>query len=297
MLSKYESEHPILNHQDLSEALCWCIRAKNASSLKKVFAPEVLVLGKHTRLPGVVRSDELLPAHLLVGSETAQGIAFRRQLAFRETARRAIFHADNDESLRRACAMLRRSRPGSQQYLPGGWVMIWRQGKGNVPSSWAGPMKVVVHENSHTIWTTMACKLYRCAPEHVRPVTTHETQSIPINHNEPSVSQIANQLQQTISQGITRAITTPVEIPFNLEVAPAQEQITGNSSEAQPDGEPDIPSHQSTHSTSSNPIPDAHNPEPYEITIPLTLKPPSRETLLLTRQFRMTQRMTSCAMV
>ena len=259
MLSKYESEHPIQNHHDLSEALFWCIRAKNASSLKKGYAPEVLVLGKHTRLPGAVCSDEMLPAHLLMDSETSHGIAFRKQLAYRETARRAFFHADNDASLRRA--MLRRSRPGGQQYLPGEWVMIWKQGKGALPGSWTGPMKVVVHENSQTIWTTMACKLYRCAPEHVRPVTAQETQNIPLGRNEPSVSQIASQLQHTISQGITRAINMPVEIPIQLEPTHSNASPPEDQSEGQPDGEPEIPSHQSTQSTFSHtPNPD-NNPE------------------------------------
>lgn len=69
----------------------------------------------------------MLPAHFLADAETAQGIAFRRQLAMRETARLAFFQADNDASLRRA--MLRRSRPGNRQYEPGEWVMTWRQGK------------------------------------------------------------------------------------------------------------------------------------------------------------------------
>ena len=84
--------------------------------------------------------------------------------------------------------------------------MIWKPGRGTIPGQWTGPMKVVVHENTQTIWTTMASKLYRCAPEHVRPVTAHEARNIPLDHQEPSVSQIAAQLQKTISQGITRAI-------------------------------------------------------------------------------------------
>ena len=37
MLTKFESDHPITPYQDLSQALYWCIRAKNASSLKKGF--------------------------------------------------------------------------------------------------------------------------------------------------------------------------------------------------------------------------------------------------------------------
>jgi hypothetical protein len=119
MLSRFETEHPITQTQDFCQALYWCIRAKNANSLKGGYAPEVLVLGKHTRIPGSVCSDEMLPAHLLAESETSQGIAFRRQLAFRESARHAFVHADNDASLRRS--MLRRSRPGGKSYLPGEW--------------------------------------------------------------------------------------------------------------------------------------------------------------------------------
>ena len=89
MLSKYEAEHPINNYADLNEALWWCIQAKNACSLRRGYAPEVLVLGKHTRVPGAISSDELMPAHLLAESETAHGVAFRKQLACREAARRA----------------------------------------------------------------------------------------------------------------------------------------------------------------------------------------------------------------
>ena len=96
-------------------------------SLKRGYAPEVHVLGKHTRLPGAVCSDELLPAHMLSESETAQGLAFKRQLDCRECARHAFIQADNDAALRRA--MLRRSRPGDQQYSPGEWVMCGDQGR------------------------------------------------------------------------------------------------------------------------------------------------------------------------
>ena len=36
------------------------------------------------------------------------------------------------------------------------WVMVWKQGNGALPGHWIGPMKVVVHENNKTVWTTMA---------------------------------------------------------------------------------------------------------------------------------------------
>ena len=260
MLTKYESEQDINNYHELSQALFWCTQAKNASSLKRGYAPEVLVLGKHTRLPGAVCSDELLPAHLLAESESAQGVAFRRQLACRETARRAFIHADNDAALRRA--MLRRSRPGQTPYSPGEWVMCWRQGKGAQEGFWAGPMKVVIHENAQTIWTTQASRLYRCATEHVRPVSAHEARGIPIPNKEPSVSIIAQQLPSIQSQGITRAIEiSPSIIPIE-PVIPVNNPENENQSEAQPDGEPEASTHRSQPSTSSHvPLEISNNPE------------------------------------
>lgn len=262
MLTKFESEHPISQYHDLSQALFWCIRAKNACSLKKGFAPEVLVLGKQTRLPGAVCSDEMLPAHFLADADTAQGIAFRRQLASREAARLAFYQADNDASLRRA--MLRRSRPGGQSYMPGEWVMTWKQGKGAQPGHWLGPMKVVVHENAQTIWTTLACKLHRCAPEHVRPVTANEAREIPLHSKEPSVSSIAQQLTQIQSQGITQAINLPEEIPIeNLPSMPdTRNPQIQPPSDGQPGNEPEIPSSHTTPSHSNNSPVDENNLEP-----------------------------------
>lgn len=261
MLTKFEGDHDIKQYQDLSQALYWCVRAKNASSLKKGYSPEMLVLGKQTRMPGAVCSDEMLPAHFLADADTAQGIAFRRQLAMRESARLAFFQADNDASLRRA--MLRRSRPGNRRYEPGEWVMTWRQGKGANPGHWVGPMKIVVHENAQTIWTTLGCKLYRCAPEHVRPVTANEAREIPIHSNEPSISTIAQQLSQLQSQGITRAIDLPDAIPIEPNLTPqtsTNPRITTDS-EDQPDDEPEAPSQQSPNSSQPNETPNAHNPD------------------------------------
>jgi transposase InsO family protein len=48
MLTKFECEHPITQTSKLPQALYWCIRAKNATSLKKGYAPEVLGLRKRT---------------------------------------------------------------------------------------------------------------------------------------------------------------------------------------------------------------------------------------------------------
>ena len=283
MLDRFDKEHPIETYQDLHQSLWWCIQAKNSSSLRKGYAPEVLVLGKHTRLPGAVSSDDLLPAHLLAESGSAHGILFRKQLEYRECARRAFHHADNDAALRKA--VLRRSHPMRQDYLPGEWVMIWRDGKGALPGQWLGPMKVVVHENAQTIWTTMSSKLFRVAPEHIRPVSAAETHKIRVLPNEPSVSRIAQQIQGVVGQGVTQTVANegnppPDNLPpqGHEDTSPQEEVTPGQenqgSSEGQPDDEPGVQSHASMPSTDSNNLSgnlSEHDPvamEPPNIPIP-----------------------------
>ena len=273
MLTKFNSEHEVLNYGDLQKALWWCIQAKNACSLKGGFAPEVLVLGKHTRLPGSVSSDNLLPAHLLAESEHAQGIKFRQQLAYRETARRAFHSADNDSALRRA--MLRRSHPHRGVYQPGEWVMAWKEGHGQVQGFWQGPMKVVVHENQQTIWVTMSSKLYRCAPEHVRPVTAEEAKGILQRPSEPSISEIAQQLPSEVSGTVTRYVDLgmPVPMQFPHPNTPVTEepnfQNSNASQEEQPDNEPEIPSSSNSEQAGAPaeepPVPD----DPKDIPVPI----------------------------
>ena len=254
MLDKFDIEHPIENYQDLQRALFWCVQAKNANSLRKGYAPEVLVLGKHTRMPGSICSDELLPAHLLAESETSNGVSFRRQLAFRESARKAFFSADNDQALRKA--FLRRSHPLQRQYSPGEWVMVWREGKGGYQGFWQGPMRVVVHESAQIVWTTMASKLFRTSPELIRPVTAMEARNITTPPGDTGISKIAQQLDAVRNQGVTQAIDlSPIPNPaVGSETTPQTQQAIGppeepanipsseHLSESQPDDEPQAPS-------------------------------------------------------
>ena len=254
MLSKYEKEHTINSYHELKQGLWWCVQAKNAYSIRKGYAPETLVLGKQTRLPGFNCSDELLPAHMLADSETAQGVQFRLQLARRESARRAFVHVDHDAALRRS--ILRKSQGVNRKYIPGEWVMVWRQGRG-AADQWTGPMKVVVHENAQTVWTTMATKLYRAAPEHIRPVSAMEAKSIVILPNEPSVSTIAQQIPfhntehqtpQSAHNPSPDVTLPPVNNPpNNITPGPLDQDIINNpdsQSEIQPDAEPGAPGSQ-----------------------------------------------------
>lgn len=129
--------------------------------------------------------------------------------------------------------------------------MIWREGKGDYPGSWQGPMRVVVHENQQTIWTTAQSKLYRVAPEHVRPVTAVEAQGIQVSSQDNPISVIAQQLSSVRNQGVTQAHhqegpsgpvmeeTQPIPnappIDNSVEVPPSV-------SDVQPDDEPGAPS-------------------------------------------------------
>ena len=254
MLSKFDLENPINTYQELQRSLWFCVQAKNSCGLRKGFAPEVLVLGKQTRLPGSVSSDHLLPAHLLADSECAVGLKFRQQLTFRECARRAYHSADNDAALRRA--VLRRSNPVRGSYRTGEWVMVWKQGNGALPGQWLGPMKVVVHENNKTIWTTMASKLYRCAPEHVRPVSAQEAQSIILTPGDQSTSEIAKHLGNIQGQGVTQAIdlqTTPSTLESPPESQNPNPIITETTEENVQSPGPTTPEGQVPSSTSLQP--------------------------------------------
>ena len=251
MLSKYDLEHPIGDAHDLQVALAQCTQAKNALSIRRGFAPEVLVLGKQTRLPGSVCSDSQLPAHALADAEHCHGLVFRQQLARREAARRAYHMADNDAVLRRA--ILRRTRPARQWYRPGEWVMVWKSG---LNEGWRGPMKVVIHENAQTVWITQNCKLYRHAPEHIRPVTALESRDIPStevfqplpriegveeNRVEPRDRMDTQDNIPSTSNGLTQANSPEPEVQAPSEGEPSSEPHPGISTTGSEDGILDPP--------------------------------------------------------
>lgn len=269
MLQKIDCEYPIVSYSHLQRCLWHVMQAKNACSIRKGYSPEMLVFGKSTRLPGSLCGDDQLPAHCLADSETAQGIAFRDHLLLRETARKAFFQADNDSTLRRA--VLRRNRPSRQQYSVGEWVMIWRTIQTH--QSWCGPMQVVTQDGQHTVWTTQGGKLYRSAPENVRPVSAYETTLIPAEGHLSS--KFIDGLNQQIERSrelesetpeITAENTPPVNPPDNVApgVQTSQEVPTENSlpeipdvsSSSQPDQEPEV------ENSTNEPLPSFQVPVP-----------------------------------
>ncbi len=249
MLRRMDKESPIQTYEDLSKVLWFAIQAKNANSLRKGYAPEVLVFGKHTKIPGSLTSDEDLPAHCLADAETAQGVQFRKQLEIRERARKAFWEADNDSALRRA--ILRRSRPERSSYQTGEWVMAWKAQP--IPGQWTGPMRVVTHENASTVWVTMAGRLYRVAPENLRNVSALEAHQNNLS-KAITMEDTIRSLQASKQKGTTQFrdlsipgdsnvpqqadSEIPVQNPPEHPVLPQETEQPSNPASDQPDMEP-----------------------------------------------------------
>jgi hypothetical protein len=119
MLSKIDLEFPIANYADLQIAMNQCTHAKNSLSIRHGYAPEVIVFGKHTRIPGSILSDDSVPSHeqALQEENSMSPEGFRQTLAIREAARRSFHASDNSDVLRRA--LLRRACPSRGQYMKG----------------------------------------------------------------------------------------------------------------------------------------------------------------------------------
>ena len=250
MLSRIDSEQTIETYDMLQEALNQCTRAKNTISYRHGYTPEMIVFGKHSRLPGSIIGDEAIPSHEhVVNEEENAELAeqcFVRMLKLREAAGRAYHTADNCSALRRA--ILRRSHPSRGQYHLGDWVLIWKQ---NISGgSWIGPVKVIIQEGEHSIWTTWAGKLYRSALEHVKPTNPpSEEDPCPLDLQQ---TQIGMQVQRTPEPPHE---PTPVDPHEDSELPPQQavqmedpshENTETPKSLSQPDQEPESPSRQET---------------------------------------------------
>ena len=262
MLSKVDLEIPINSYQQPQLALNQCCQDKNSMMIKHGYSPEIMVFGKQSRLPGSVLSDASLPAHTAAIQEDAEYTAeeFRTQLKLREVARKAFHTADNSDALRRA--MLRRSCPSRGQYSKGQWVMIWRS-TGPQKQSWIGPHRVVIQDETHTIWTTQAGKLYRSAPENVRLALPEEGEP-----DGPDLPEDMTQIQQQINRSYqnpeamqsipehepieTPIVAFPLEVPSGGQQTTTSEQDQHDSSASeslqQPDQEPEALSREITQS-------------------------------------------------
>jgi hypothetical protein len=51
-------------------------------------------------------------------------------------------------------------------------VVMWKR-RGETDGTWLGPLRVLLQESQHVVWVTTR-KLYRVAPEHLRPLSAME---------------------------------------------------------------------------------------------------------------------------
>ena len=261
MISRIDHDHPINTYDDLQVALSQSTHAKNALSIKHGYAPEVIVFGKHSRLPGSILSDESLPSHshVLQEDQEISPSSFKTMLMIRESARCAFHKSDNCDALRRA--ILSRSCPSRGQFSRGDSVMIWKSDDHN-SHQWIGPHRVIIQDGNTTVWTTQAGRLYRRAPEHVRLATLEETMQeveaspdwtllerqiqnmsrqdtiiIPNHELTETPGDNPNPHSQTPSE-LPEAEQTPMEhIPSNPESVPQPDQEPENPTEASPSSE------------------------------------------------------------
>ena len=180
MLDKYQQNQPVVTEDEFEQALQSCCTAKNSLSRHRGYSPEILVLGKSRHVPASNMNDACDSAQVLADQASESNPEewtpeikwFMQNLQVREAARSAFVQADHDMKLRRS--LLRRQRPSREQFASGQWVMYWRDGKGALPGSWRGPARIIMTEYPNVIWLTHMSRLYRCAPEHVRPLSERE---------------------------------------------------------------------------------------------------------------------------
>ena len=302
MLNKAQKDLPITTREDLEKMLCQCTAAKNSLSRCRGYSPEILVLGKSRHMPASVSHDDLQPSDFMfaeetTGSDKSEITQFHENLKFRETARVAFIRSDHDMKLRRS--FLRRARPPRCSAQAGKWVMYWRNGKGAAPGAWHGPAKVIMRESENLVWISHMSRLYRCAPEHLRELSSREQEDIPRDHESeafpsPNVPRIGTGVFQY--HDLTQQNPppeSPVEQPHQEMHPPASNPHSSNHNDTdnpeinnpnqimdtqavpdataseqpesvQPDAEPEAVSSQGSQQLAAG----SESPQPWEVPVP-----------------------------
>ena len=206
MLTRMDSQEVIRDPEDFKRCLREAVRAKNAVSRVKGFTPEQAVLGKMSRIPGSIISDDNAASQSLADSELPEGVAFRRDLLRREQARVAFVQADNDCAYRRA--LLRRNRPKATNFEPGDGVLYWRRQRGGTRGErgrWKGPGQVLSGD-SRVVYVSHCGQLIRAAPEQLRSASTREWKAI------SDVAQGLAQPRQLVDSAAQRELPAQAEV-------------------------------------------------------------------------------------
>jgi hypothetical protein len=114
---------------------------------------------------------------------TRQGESYERLMDLRISAQTMFLKHRAHEQIQSA---LRARTRKLTVYEPGQNVMVWRTGKGTKTKpgkdgKWLGPAVVLKHHRNSNgtfgkiVWISLGGRLYRAAPEHLRPTTERET--------------------------------------------------------------------------------------------------------------------------
>ena len=258
ILTKMDVEESIDSYDKLETCLAFATQTKNQWSRHRGYPPERLVFGKLRKYSGSTISDVESTAHSLAESGTAEGLRFRAELAIRERARKAFSQVDNQQAMRRA--ILQRTRPSKNTYLPGEWVMLWRENQ-----KWIGPLKVVLQEDNKVVWLSMANRLYKAAPEQIRPVSAVEEHEL---DGKSETSEKESKLKETVVRDMTQEVSTPVQKTPEPQEGSRENRQQEEPSE-QPDREPETP--ESSSSFLQTPRAEEHV-RPEDIPVPVEME-------------------------
>ena len=204
MLTRMDHAQNFNSLAEIDEALNQCFRAKNSMIVNNGYSPEQAVLGKASKLPGSLLSDEESSAHHMCLSSDPASEQFKRSLELRTAARAAFWHADNHAAIRRAA--LHRSRGVIHEWLCGQLCMFWDKRKApNIleKGRWCGPAQIVCQESRTIIWITHMNRLLRCAHENLRPVSMREFQrhsTFTTSNTQEELKQMAQRLQSQLKE-------------------------------------------------------------------------------------------------
>ena len=204
MLHRIDQEYAINDSSQFDAALLQCFQAKNAMSIVDGYSPEQAVLGRASKLPASIISDEDSIAHLNCQGADLASTKFQQQLELRAAARAAFARADNNQAIRRA--MLRQSRGTQHSWACGQLCMYWdRRRSPNMleKGRWNGPAQIVCQESRTIVWITHLNRLLRCAHENLRPVSMREFQqhaTFTQTSSPEQLSQMSQRLQQRLRE-------------------------------------------------------------------------------------------------
>ena len=171
ILSKLLAEHVPSNQAEWTECVNAC-HCKNQLIQVYGMTPSQFVFGKNPRVPENLLDE---PLDVVPATASLYEEAVARQVAIRQTARKAVLELQDSKALRLALA----ARPRvTKTFPPGSYVACWRSQKwvhGSLEKTgrWCGPAVVLGYVGRNVV-VIHKRQIFRCAPEQVRQSTQDE---------------------------------------------------------------------------------------------------------------------------